>query len=1207
MKTQRKRVAAVVAAAMLAAGLVATAMVGCAGEQEARPEAAAPATALRQTRSPTLTVDGKENPDVYLRGLDIQVEVTGNIASTRHTMTFRNMTDRVLESTLTFPLPEGRTVTYYALDIDGKMREAVPVEKARGTTVFEEIERRKVDPGLLERVEGNNFRTRIYPIPAYGTRTVAIGYEEELELENGALRYNLPLDYPGAITEFAVKAAVWRSDQKPKSDSWLRFEAEGEGYAASFTKGNYRPPRALSFSLPMPADAPRVLMQPAQGSYYFLATVAPNLKKRKTQWGNELTIIWDVSLSGLERDIRRELDLLGTVFAEKKKAYVRLYFLNNKLNKTGEAYKVINGKWDGLKKALAAAAFDGGTDFSQIDLDSIAGDEILFFSDGISTLGDADFLSGDSAKTKRPIHCVVSSPNADYGAMKSIAARTNGKFINVNALSPERLKSELLYETPLFLGAEHGQTVREAYPGVVTPFYGDFSVAGISDAREAELTLLFGYGDSVEKRVTVKLDARNAWEHDNVHKIWAQKKIAELDLDYENKYEELTELGRQFGIITRSTSLIVLETRADYARYGIPPPPDLRDAPRPKNAFDSDDGGRIGYGSGFGGGVDDLLSGLMTGGSPTTSRFFVPRRSGSGFGSRVGAVEREPMREERGAQIERPVSSNKGGGDPRARVTDIGVLGIVSDQVKGKTVASADIFGKGGFATDIDAILREKDARDQVLRKKAINVSSPDFLTGGSLLGGRSRASIQRVVMRNMAALRNNYNKRLREKPELAGKITVKFAIDEFGKVLFAQVLESTMNDAELETAVVAGVKSLRFEEMDKPGDVTEVTYPFIFIDSDMPVATAAPRKAEYRAGDPAMLAMAVVAANRLREWWNIEFSPAAREPQPQPKYPVPDRKGRTPGEIGAGTGHNAGGAYMKGLTGKTADDYKTYLKVRADYIGEPAFYFDMADWFYARGDKETALRVLTSIAELELENASLYRLLGYRFKEYEEHALEKFACKKVVQWRPFEPHSHRDYALALAGNGEAQAALDTLCSLLEKKYTANIIDRSRGIVEAVVADINRLIAQNPDLDTSKVDGRLRADLAADLRVVLNWNMNDADIDLRVLDPTGEECYFRNRTTRIGGRLSGDAREGYGPEQFMLKNALKGRYAVYAHYYGDEHKTASAGPSTVMADIYTYTGGKKGGKAERRMAVCKQLFIMEWKETGAMVAEIVVE
>jgi TonB family protein len=106
---------------------------------------------------------------------------------------------------------------------------------------------------------------------------------------------------------------------------------------------------------------------------------------------------------------------------------------------------------------------------------------------------------------------------------------------------------------------------------------------------------------------------------------------------------------------------------------------------------------------------------------------------------------------------------------------------------------------------------------------------SPDFLKGGALTGGRSRASIQRVVMQNMAALRYAYNKRLRDKPGLAGRIVVKFAINEFGKVISTQVVESTMADYELETTVVSRVKNWDFEKIDKPGDVTEVTYPFVF------------------------------------------------------------------------------------------------------------------------------------------------------------------------------------------------------------------------------------------------------------------------------------------------------------------------------------------------------------------------------------------
>jgi TonB family protein len=83
--------------------------------------------------------------------------------------------------------------------------------------------------------------------------------------------------------------------------------------------------------------------------------------------------------------------------------------------------------------------------------------------------------------------------------------------------------------------------------------------------------------------------------------------------------------------------------------------------------------------------------------------------------------------------------------------------------------------------------------------------------------------------MQNLAALRYAYDRRLREKPDLSGKIVVKFAIKEFGEVIFAQVVESTMGDPELERTVVDRVKSWNFDKIDKPGDVTEVVYPFVF------------------------------------------------------------------------------------------------------------------------------------------------------------------------------------------------------------------------------------------------------------------------------------------------------------------------------------------------------------------------------------------
>jgi len=102
-------------------------------------------------------------------------------------LSIANRSDRVLEGDLYFPLPQGATVSGYALDIEGKMVDGVAVEKHKGREVFEKIVRQGIDPGLIEWTKGNNFKTRVFPIPAKGSRTIRVNYVAELELANPSL------------------------------------------------------------------------------------------------------------------------------------------------------------------------------------------------------------------------------------------------------------------------------------------------------------------------------------------------------------------------------------------------------------------------------------------------------------------------------------------------------------------------------------------------------------------------------------------------------------------------------------------------------------------------------------------------------------------------------------------------------------------------------------------------------------------------------------------------------------------------------------------------------------------------------------------------------------------------------------------------------------------------------------------------------------
>jgi len=95
--------------------------------------------------------------------------------------------------------------------------------------------------------------------------------------------------------------------------------------------------------------------------------------------------------------------------------------------------------------------------------------------------------------------------------------------------------------------------------------------------------------------------------------------------------------------------------------------------------------------------------------------------------------------------------------------------------------------------------------------------------------GGRSKASIMEVVMRNLAKMRYAYNRRLAGRNGIRGKITVKFAVDHYGVVISCKVIESTVSDSLLVEAVREQVASWKFGPIVRIGDVTEVIYPFVF------------------------------------------------------------------------------------------------------------------------------------------------------------------------------------------------------------------------------------------------------------------------------------------------------------------------------------------------------------------------------------------
>jgi archaellin len=935
---------------------------------------------------------------VSLQKLNIDVQITGNIAKTLMTMTFYNNSDKVLEGELTFPMPEGVTISRYALDINGKMREAVPVEKTKATEVFESVERRRVDPGLLEKVEGNNFRTRIYPMPAKGKRTIIIGYEEELKFDkNNTLRYHLPLDYNQAIADFTLKTTVFESLVKPElveqPDGSFSFKNVGNTYLAEMKESNYQPQKGITINLPKLTNMPEVQMQKASSGYYFLVNVYPKEQSRPRVLSNQLGLIWDCSLSGLQRDLKKELALLDLIIKQKQNLTINLGLLNNTF-KNGGSFVIANGDWTFLKKRLESIIYDGGTNFSSINQRALIGNEYIFFTDGLSTFGkNTVFLN-------KPIHTINSSSKADYSTLKYISLKSGGESINLNNTNVENAFKQLNEEQLQYLGIKNSGEVRQTYPSMHVNVTGHLAVAGILSQYSTNIVLQFGYGNTVVSEQTVRLDpTAQSLSTIDVSRIWAQKKIAEMDIQYEINKVEISQLSKQFGIVTRNTSLIVLENVDDYLRYDIVPPAELRQ------------------------------------------------------------------------QYDAVIKQRKA--DILEKKTD-----LLND-----AVAMSKVL-KTWWNTDFS----RPPKNDQV------KFPSPVVVGDGA-------AAAEPVTVGNPASAN-------RREAQQAQEVMLRRREAEASKT----------EDNKLESVRLYGYSS--------PATVNQA------LQGSVP---------------------------------GLSVSYSSTKVVEQAVIIVPEYKSDKD--------------YMKSLTGTPNEAYEKYLTIRPQYLSTPTFYFDVANWFYQQADSTRALTILSNIADLDLENADLFKVLAYKLKQTKEYRSELFVTEKILQWRPMDAQSYRDYALALADNGAYQQALDNLYKVLTQSYNSQSADRDDGIEEIIIAEINNLIAKYGSLlNTKGIDKRLIQTLPVDIRVVLNWNKNDTDIDLWLTDPKGEKCYYSNQSTAIGGRISNDFTDGYGPEQFMLKKAIKGSYKIEVDYYGDR-QVSIGGPTTVTAEIYTrYSTGRQERK-----------------------------
>lgn len=237
----------------------------------------------------------------------------------------------------------------------------------------------------------------------------------------------------------------------------------------------------------------------------------------------------------------------------------------------------------------------------------------------------------------------------------------------------------------------------------------------------------------------------------------------------------------------------------------------------------------------------------------------------------------------------------------------------------------------------------------------------------------------------------------------------------------------------------------------------------------------------------------------------------------------------------------------------------------------------DEADRRRRERSPDDGLVLLSSLVEENPGDAVLTRDVGYTATTWGLGGQGYYLFRRLARARPAEPLNYQAMARTLQTLGRNDLAMLTYELLLGGTWE----HRYGDVRDIATVDYLRLLRR---IASGKAEASLR-DLAAqrlaalapqasvkeaDLVVMVGWNTGNSDVDLHVVEPSGEECFYGHRDTRSGGRITRDVTQGFGPEMYVLPHAPRGTYTIKAKYFTPQRDRMTAATKVQATVIRRY-------------------------------------